>query len=149
MLGEPDSPLAVEIADDKILNVASVYKGCVIEISGVKFPIDLIPNMMKEINVIVRMDWLGCHQAMIDCERQWIRVQTASGGVMWSFHTIKTPSNFTQKLFKLNYHNTDKYDLNTNSIELISTRYRSIHWEQFYELTYQKLWLNYEEIKLI
>ena len=50
---------------------------------------------------------------------------------MWSFHTIKTPSNLTQKLHKLNYHNTGKYELIANSIELISTRYRSIHSEQF------------------
>ena len=42
-LGQLDIPLDVEIAADEILNVASVYKSYEIEVSGVRFPIDLIP----------------------------------------------------------------------------------------------------------
>ena len=80
ILRKLDLHLDVEITDNKILNVASVFRSCKIEISGVKFPIDLIPIVMKEINVIVGMDWLGRNQTMIDCDRQLIRVQTPSGG---------------------------------------------------------------------
>ena len=47
--------------------------------------------------------------------------------VMRSFHYIKTPSNFIQKLFKLKLPQYRQvYDLTPNSIESISTRYHSI-----------------------
>ena len=45
-----------------------------------RFPIDLIPIVMREINVIVGMDWLSRHRAHLDCENQRIVVQTPSGG---------------------------------------------------------------------
>lgn len=75
-----ENPLEVEIAGEKSLFVKEVYKGIVIEIEGVRFFIDLIPIVMKEINVIVGMDWLGRHQARFECERQRIVVRTPSGG---------------------------------------------------------------------
>ena len=51
-----------------------------LEIEGVRFPIDLIPIVMNEINLIVGMDWLSRQRAHIDCENQRIVVQTPSGG---------------------------------------------------------------------
>ena len=79
-LGHLDILLDVEIAADEILNVTSVYKSCEIVVSGLRFPIDLIPFATREINVIVRKDWLSWNQAIIDCDRKLIRVQTLSGG---------------------------------------------------------------------
>ena len=79
-LGHLDIHLDVEIVVDEILNVTSVFKSCEIEVSGVRFPIDLIPIVTKEISVIVGMDWLSRNQAIIDCDRQLIRVQTSNGG---------------------------------------------------------------------
>ena len=45
-----------------------------------RFHIDLIPIVMKEINAIIGMDWLVRHQAQLDCERQQIVVRTPNGG---------------------------------------------------------------------
>ena len=45
-----------------------------------RFHIDLIPIVMKEINAIIGMDWLVRHQARFDCERQQIVVRTPNGG---------------------------------------------------------------------
>ncbi|KAI3522357.1 hypothetical protein L1887_00076 [Cichorium endivia] len=73
-------PLVVEIADDKVITVTKVYKNCVIEIYDVKFTLDLIPTPMREISVVVGMDWLGRQHALIDCKQQLIRVRTPSGG---------------------------------------------------------------------
>ena len=63
ILGQLDSPLEVEIAADEILNVTRVYKSCEIEVSGVRFPIDLIPIAIREITVIFRMNWFSRNQA--------------------------------------------------------------------------------------
>ncbi|KAJ9543973.1 LOW QUALITY PROTEIN: hypothetical protein OSB04_023680 [Centaurea solstitialis] len=63
-----ENPLQVDIVDEKSRVVRDVYKGNVIEIEGVRFNIDLIPICMKEINVVVGIDWLGRKRAQIDCE---------------------------------------------------------------------------------
>ena len=59
MKGKLDEPLEVEIADKESRLVREVYRGNVLEIEGVRFPIDLIPIVINEINVIVGMDWLS------------------------------------------------------------------------------------------
>ena len=47
-----------------------------------KFRTDLIPIPMKKINVVVSMNWFGCHGARFDCESQWVHIRTPSGGVL-------------------------------------------------------------------
>ena len=39
-------PLEVEVADDRVVVVRDVFRGCTIEVLGVVFPIDLIPIAM-------------------------------------------------------------------------------------------------------
>ena len=39
-------PLEMEVADDRVVVVRDVYRGCEIGFSGVVFPIDLIPIAM-------------------------------------------------------------------------------------------------------
>ena len=46
-----------------------VIRGCVLEIFGVEFPIDLVPIAMGDVCVIVGMDWLSRYGAVIDCEQ--------------------------------------------------------------------------------
>jgi hypothetical protein len=50
------------------------------EFSGTKFEIDLIPIAMKELCVIVGMDWLDSVEAKIDCRHKQVWVRTPSGG---------------------------------------------------------------------
>lgn len=64
------APLLVEITDDKKVNMSSVYKDCVLEISNKEFLINLIQLPMKGVGVIMCMDWLGKHHALIDYEQQ-------------------------------------------------------------------------------
>ena len=51
-----------------------IYHGCVLEIFGVPYLIDLIPIPMEDVCVIVGMDWLSNFVAMIDCEGQGVVV---------------------------------------------------------------------------
>ena len=57
-IGRLARPMVIEVADSRTLFVTDVYRGCTLEISGIEFPIDLIPTAMRELCVIVGMDWL-------------------------------------------------------------------------------------------
>ncbi|KAJ9537877.1 hypothetical protein OSB04_030610 [Centaurea solstitialis] len=57
-----------------------VFKNNVLELEGVKFSIDLIPIPMREIQVVVGMDWLRRNGANVDCENCRVVVRTPSGG---------------------------------------------------------------------
>ena len=71
---ELDRPLRVSIADERVVYASDVIRGCVLEIFGVEFPIDLVPIAMGDVCVIVGMDWLSRYGAVIDCERQLVTI---------------------------------------------------------------------------
>ena len=75
-------PLRVSIADERVIYATEVLRGCVVEIFGVEFPIDLVPIAMGDVCVIVGMDWLSRFGAVIDCERQLVTIRDPSGGVL-------------------------------------------------------------------
>ncbi|KAJ9563654.1 hypothetical protein OSB04_008814 [Centaurea solstitialis] len=75
-----DSPLEVEIAAEKYRLCKHVYRNSIIEIFGVKFRIDLIPIPMREINVVVGVDWLSRNGGHIDCENERVVIRNPSGG---------------------------------------------------------------------
>ena len=67
---ELECPLQVSIANEHGVSAFIVYQGCVLDIFGVPYLIDLIPVPMGNVCVIVGMDWLSRFGAMIDCEGQ-------------------------------------------------------------------------------
>ncbi|KAL7606504.1 uncharacterized protein LOC111918954 [Lactuca sativa] len=67
--GTLDTPFEVEIADDRTVSAARVYRDCVLNVHGKRFRINLVPIPLQGLKVIVRMDWLGANGAMIDCEQ--------------------------------------------------------------------------------
>ncbi|KAJ9537987.1 hypothetical protein OSB04_030720 [Centaurea solstitialis] len=93
--GRLDSPLEVEIAAKKYQLCKHVYRNNVIEIFGVKFKIDLILIPMREINVVVGVDWLSRNGGHIDCENERAVVRNPSGG------ELTIPSERRKKLPKL------------------------------------------------
>ena len=75
-------PLRVSIADERAVYATDVIRGCVLEIFGVGFPIDLVLIAMGDVGVIVGMDWLSRVGAVIDCEQQLVTIRDPSGGVL-------------------------------------------------------------------
>ena len=75
-------PLRVSIADERVVYATELIRGCVLEIFGVEFPIDLVPMVKGDVCVIVGMDWLSKFGAVIDCERQLVTIRDPSGGVL-------------------------------------------------------------------
>ncbi|KAL7588067.1 hypothetical protein Lser_V15G37270 [Lactuca serriola] len=79
-LRELECPLWVSIAKEHGIFASKVYQGCVLEIFGVLYPIDLIPIPMGDVCVIVGIDWLSRLGAMIYYEGHQVVVRTHSGG---------------------------------------------------------------------
>ena len=74
--------LVVEVADDRTVVVTDIYRDCTLEASGKKFPIDLIPIAMRELCVIVGMDWMDDFDAEIVCRPKQVRVRPPGGGTL-------------------------------------------------------------------
>ena len=45
----------------------TIFKGCEILIDGVVLKVNLIPLEMYDFDVILGMDWLSTHRALVDC----------------------------------------------------------------------------------
>ena len=52
------------------VNVNKVYKNCPIIIHDHKFSADLIALPFREFDLILGMDWLSKHRAIIDCDKK-------------------------------------------------------------------------------
>ena len=79
-IGKLAHPMVVDVVDNRTIYVTDVYRGCTLEFSGVEFPIDLIPIAMRELCVIVGMDWLDAFDAEIHCRKKQVRVRNPRGG---------------------------------------------------------------------
>ena len=64
------SPLRVEGGQGR------VYRDCPIKIREFEFLGDLIELSFKEFNVILWMDWLSRHQAIVDCRMKRVTLRT-------------------------------------------------------------------------
>ena len=78
--GELDCPLDAEIADDRTVRVARVYRGCTLQLFDEQFSMDFVPIPLRGNKVIVGTDWLSPNGEMIDCEQHLVRVRTPSKG---------------------------------------------------------------------
>ena len=54
------------------VNVNQVYKNCPIMIHDRKFSTDLITLHFREYDLILGIDWLSKHQAIVDCENKFV-----------------------------------------------------------------------------
>lgn len=61
------------------IRVGLICRGCKLEVSGLHLSCDLRVMNMSDFDIILGMDWLSAHQAMIDCYRKRVTVCTPSG----------------------------------------------------------------------
>ncbi|XP_052621790.1 uncharacterized protein LOC128127358 [Lactuca sativa] len=57
--GTLDSPLEVEVTDDRHVSDAKLYRDCVLNVLEERFRVDLVPIPQRGLKVIVGMEWLG------------------------------------------------------------------------------------------
>ena len=79
-LGKLDRPIDVEMADDRCIRVVRVHRGSTLQLFNEQYTVDLVPIPLHGNKVIVGMDWFSSNGAVIDCEKQLVRVRTPSGG---------------------------------------------------------------------
>ena len=52
-----------------------MYKNCPLMVHDREFSVDLIALLFHELDVILGMDWLSKHRAIIDCGKKRVRLK--------------------------------------------------------------------------
>ncbi|GJW33631.1 putative reverse transcriptase domain-containing protein [Tanacetum coccineum] len=69
-----DVSYVVELADGRISETNTVLRGCTLRLLGHPLNIDLMPVELGSFDVIIGMDWLANHHAMIVCDEKIVRI---------------------------------------------------------------------------
>ncbi|GKC54008.1 putative reverse transcriptase domain-containing protein [Tanacetum coccineum] len=69
-----DVSYAIELADGGVAETNTVLRGYTLGLLGHPFNTDLMPVELGSFNVIVGMDWLANHHAVIVCDEKVVRI---------------------------------------------------------------------------
>ncbi|GJZ16677.1 putative reverse transcriptase domain-containing protein [Tanacetum coccineum] len=69
-----DVSYVVDLADGRILETNTVLRGCTLGLLGNSFNIDLMAVELGSFDVIIGMDWLANHHAVIVCDEKIVRI---------------------------------------------------------------------------
>nr|GEV01846.1 putative reverse transcriptase domain-containing protein [Tanacetum cinerariifolium] len=69
-----DVSYAVELADGRVSETNTMLRGCTLGLLGHIFNIDIMPIELGSFDVIIGMDWLANHYAVIVCDEKIVRV---------------------------------------------------------------------------
>nr|GEZ16358.1 reverse transcriptase domain-containing protein [Tanacetum cinerariifolium] len=64
----------VELADERVVSTNTILRGCALNLVNHMFDIDLMPIELGTFDVIIRMDWLILHDAIIVCGKKEVHV---------------------------------------------------------------------------
>ncbi|GKC13968.1 putative reverse transcriptase domain-containing protein [Tanacetum coccineum] len=69
-----DVSYVVKLVDGRISKTNTVLRGCMLGLLGHPFNIDLMPVELGSFDVIIGMDWLANHHAVIVCDEKIVRI---------------------------------------------------------------------------
>ncbi|GJU64090.1 putative reverse transcriptase domain-containing protein [Tanacetum coccineum] len=69
-----DVSYAVELADGRISETNTILRGCTLGLLGHPFNIDLMPVELGSFDIIIGMDWLANHHAVIIYDEKIVRI---------------------------------------------------------------------------
>ncbi|GKF86589.1 putative reverse transcriptase domain-containing protein, partial [Tanacetum coccineum] len=69
-----DVSYVVELVDGRISETDTILRGCMLGLLGHPFNIDLMPVKLNSFDVIIGMDWLANHHAVIVCDKKIVRI---------------------------------------------------------------------------
>nr|GEW51865.1 reverse transcriptase domain-containing protein [Tanacetum cinerariifolium] len=69
-----DISYAVQLADERVSETDVILKGCTLGLPGHMFNVDLIPVELDSFDVIIGMDRLEKHHAVIVCDEKIVRI---------------------------------------------------------------------------
>nr|GEV82606.1 putative reverse transcriptase domain-containing protein [Tanacetum cinerariifolium] len=97
----------VELADDRIIWVNTLIRGCTLNFLNHPFNIDLMPVEMGSFDVIIDMDWLVKHHAIIVCDEKLVHVPFDNKILI--FHGDGSNNGHESRLNIISYTKTQKY----------------------------------------
>ncbi|GJY96569.1 putative reverse transcriptase domain-containing protein [Tanacetum coccineum] len=83
----------VELADGRVVSMNTVLKGCTLNLVNHVFEIDLMPIELGTFDVIIGMDWLVKHDAVIVCGEKVARKYVERGCHLFLAHVMENKSN--------------------------------------------------------
>ncbi|GKD42334.1 putative reverse transcriptase domain-containing protein, partial [Tanacetum coccineum] len=72
----------VGLADGKVVSTNTILRSCILVLCNHVFKIDLLPTRLGSFDVIIRMDWLAYHRALIDCYEKIVRIPLLNGKIL-------------------------------------------------------------------
>ncbi|GJV78247.1 putative reverse transcriptase domain-containing protein [Tanacetum coccineum] len=72
----------IELADGKVVSTNTILRSCTLVLCNHVFKIDLLPTRLGSFDVIIGMDWLAYHRALIDCYEKIIRIPLPNGKIL-------------------------------------------------------------------
>ncbi|GKA10420.1 putative reverse transcriptase domain-containing protein [Tanacetum coccineum] len=69
-----DVSYAIELANKRTSETNTILKGCTLGLLGHPFNVDLMPVELGSFDVIIGMDWLANHHAMIVCDEKIVQI---------------------------------------------------------------------------
>nr|GEW69762.1 putative reverse transcriptase domain-containing protein [Tanacetum cinerariifolium] len=102
-----DHSYDVELADDKIIRVNTLIRGCTLNFLNHPFNIDLMPVEMGSFNVTIVMDCLVKYHAVIVCDEKLVRVPFDDKILI--FHDDESNNGHESRLNIISCTNTQRY----------------------------------------
>ncbi|GJZ42839.1 putative reverse transcriptase domain-containing protein [Tanacetum coccineum] len=72
----------IELADGKVVSTNTILRSCTLVLLNHVFKIDLLPTRLGSFDVIIGMDWLAYHRALIDCYEKIVRIPLPNGEIL-------------------------------------------------------------------
>ncbi|GJS28377.1 reverse transcriptase domain-containing protein [Tanacetum coccineum] len=72
----------VELTDGKVVSTNTILRSCALVLLNHVFKIDLLPTRLGSFDVIIGMDWLAYHRALIDCYENIVRIPLMNGKIL-------------------------------------------------------------------
>ncbi|GJR19417.1 putative reverse transcriptase domain-containing protein [Tanacetum coccineum] len=72
----------IKLADEKVVSTYTILRSCTLVLLNHVFKIDLLPTRLGSFDVIIGMDWLVYHRALIDCYEKIIRIPLLNGEIL-------------------------------------------------------------------
>ncbi|GKC30774.1 putative reverse transcriptase domain-containing protein, partial [Tanacetum coccineum] len=64
----------VELVDERIFETNTVLRGCTLGLLGHPFNVELMPVELGSFDIIIGMDWLANHHAVIECDEKIVGI---------------------------------------------------------------------------
>ncbi|GJT48619.1 putative reverse transcriptase domain-containing protein [Tanacetum coccineum] len=72
----------VELTDGKVVSTNTILRSCTLVLVNHVFKIDLLPTRLGSFDVIIGMDWLAYHRAVIDYYEKIVRIPLPNGEIL-------------------------------------------------------------------